>query len=79
MTDTMGELSGESKTITIESMIETIEQLKKEFPDIGKCLHHEVITSKYLPPSEYGTWHACIQCWRPLLIPVHLFVGAKEG
>lgn len=79
MTNTMREPLEESKAITIESMIETIEQLKKEFPDIGECPHHELITSKYLPPSEHGTWHVCTKCWRPLLIPAHLFVETREG
>jgi len=67
--------------ITVESMLETIEQLRKAFPDLDTCRHPELVTSRYLPVHSQGTRYVCTRCSKILIVPDHLIVTreAKVG
>src|SRR5690349_14985487 len=62
-------------SVTIDSLLETVEMLRKQFPDLEKCQHHELITSKWLPKDRY----MCIRCHKLLIVPPHLFLTQEEA
>ena len=79
MSETVGATKEPSASITIESVMETVEQMRKQFPDMDKCQHPRLITSKWLPPSEHGMRAVCASCFRSLVIPEHLIVTREAA
>lgn len=59
---------------TVGSMLEAVEQLRRDFPDIPECWHERLITRSYFPQSAKGTWYACAECFKPFLVPEHLLM-----
>lgn len=66
-----------TEPVTLESMIETVEQLRKEFPDIGKCSHPELVSVQHLFPGGIGTRFTCTRCFKCIVIPPYRFVERR--
>lgn len=63
-----------SETITLESMAETVEQLRAAYPDMDKCPHPELVSMQHLFPASIGTRLTCTRCFKCLVIPPYGFV-----
>lgn len=64
-----------SEPVTLESMIATVEELRKTLPP---CWHHELITSEWLSTSPNGITYACAQCFKMFTVPASL-LGSSEA